>query len=92
MNWRQSERVKFYVSLLFAADRLSGRDAGGFLYVFVIRAHGLVAGQAAAVWRLVGAFAGPWLMSKLDRQKVNRYLRPLVAVINLVLATLILMK
>ena len=41
---------------------------------------------------LVGAFAGPWLMSKLDRQKVNRYLRPLVAVINLVLAVLILMK
>ena len=41
---------------------------------------------------LVGAFAGPWLMSRLDRQKVNRYLRPLVAVINLVLAILILVK
>jgi len=31
-------------------------------------------------------------MSKLDRRKVNRYLRPLVAVINLILAVLILMK
>jgi uncharacterized membrane protein YfcA len=41
---------------------------------------------------LAGAFAGPWLMSKLDRRKVNRYLRPLVAVINLILAVLILMK
>ena len=37
-------------------------------------------------------FVGPWLMSKLDRRKVNRYLRPLVAVINLILAVLILMK
>lgn len=41
---------------------------------------------------LAGAFAGPWLMSKMDRDKVNRYLRPFVAVINLTLATLILMK
>lgn len=41
---------------------------------------------------LAGAFAGPWLMSRLDRQKVNRYLRPLVAIINLILAVLILMK
>lgn len=41
---------------------------------------------------LAGAFAGPWLMSRLDRQKVNRFLRPLVAIINLILALLILMK
>ena len=30
-------------------------------------------------------------MAKLDRQRVNRYLRPLVAVINLTLAILILL-
>jgi len=41
---------------------------------------------------LAGAFAGPWLMSRLDRQKVNRYLRPLVALINFSLAVLILVK
>ena len=41
---------------------------------------------------LAGAFAGPWLMSKMDRNKVNRYLRPFVAMINLTLATLILLK
>ena len=41
---------------------------------------------------MLGAFAGPWLMSRLDRQKVNRYLRPVVAVINLALAVLILLK
>ena len=41
---------------------------------------------------MVGAFAGPWLMSRLDRQKVNRYLRPVVAVINLALAVLVLLK
>ena len=41
---------------------------------------------------MVGAFAGPWLMSRLDRQKVNRYLRPMVAFINLTLAVLVLLK
>lgn len=41
---------------------------------------------------LVGAFTGPWLLSRFDRQKVNKYLRPLVAGINLVLAVLILLK
>ena len=41
---------------------------------------------------LFGAFAGPWLLSKFDRQKVNKYLRPMVAAINLVLAVLILIK
>ena len=41
---------------------------------------------------LAGAFAGPWLMSRLDRQKVNRYLRPLVAFINMILAVLVLLK
>lgn len=41
---------------------------------------------------LIGAFLGPWLMSKLDRNKVNRVLRPIVAVVNLTMSIMVLMK
>ena len=41
---------------------------------------------------LIGAFLGPWLMSKLDRNKVNRVLRPIVAVVNTIMSIMILMK
>ncbi len=41
---------------------------------------------------VAGAFAGPFLLSRMDKEKVNRWMRPLIALINLSLGITVLLR